>query len=79
MENKYNVSYTPSSDMKGLITLLWKPLKSFNEGEPTYTEEEAKQVVKFIQEYKLKIPKDMSKWNEFRDTLNNKIHKLYGK
>lgn len=79
MENKYNVSYTPSSDNKGLITLLWTPLKEFNEGEPKYTEEEAQKVVKFIREYSIPIPEDINNWNEFRDELNKQIFELYGK
>lgn len=79
MKNKYNVSYTPSSDNKGLITILWTPIKSWGEGDPTYTEEEAHSIVKFIREYPISIPVDMSDWSNYKLKLNKQIFELYGK
>lgn len=79
MKNKYNISYTPSSDNKRLMILIWTPLKEFNEGEPIFNEEEVLQVVKFIEEYPVPIPKEINDWNDFRLELNKHIYNLYGK
>ena len=79
MENNYCVTYFLSNDSESLITLTYTAIPFLDE-KGRYTLEESKEVVKFIDNYKVPNFNNKSNiWEEFTNKLNKEIFNLYGK